>query len=675
MRAELRQRLRAQLGQPPRLARLKTGLLLAVSLLVASLACLAQPAAGLVVEPPTGLVTTGYPLGPFAPAAQEYSLVNPLSEPVNWAAGTDQPWLSVSVEAGTLAAGQGTSVQVFLNSSALYLPAGDYSATVWFTNLAEPEAPISRTVQLSISQPDAPQVEPVALPTSQVQIYLTGGPGSTVLLESSTNLVHWQVEDMAVLDGPGVGFDLVMAREPGRFFRGISLGASAEPAVLSFRNRVTYVDDPRLVRVTGQPWGVYQLETSTDGLSWTAVATQKLCGTDQFIYTNRTAPTPDLLYRAVAVSAPVLPTVHHILIVGQSLALGTEGAPALSIEPNPQHLRFYSENGADYLNVLFEAGTETIATSAARQAALTAPELRLLFSNVGMGGADYSLLKKGTANYALGLEQFRRAPAVLACRLLRWWPSALFCVHGEGDWNNPHYDLDIRQWQQDYEADIQRLSGLPVRVPMFHTQISAWTAGGGPPHALSPYKVLAEAEAHPDRTILVGPKYFLPYALPLGQHLNNYGYRWLGAYYGKVYKRVVMDGQPWSPLRPIRITRTGAVITARFHVPVPPLVLDTNAVSDPGHYGFEYYDDSPEPPAITQVELLSEENAVRISLSAVPTGSNQRLRYAYTGVPGAPGGPFTGPRGNLRDSDSEPSLSEDPLYNWCVHFDKPIEVE
>jgi|GEM_PF-2144998 len=632
-------------------------------------------AAELELFPASGLVATGYPLGPLTPTAQDYTLSNSFAVPVDWAAGADQPWVSLSVEAGTLAPGTSVGLTVFLNSSALYLPVGEYVANVWFTNLAEPSAPLSRAVSLVISLPPPARVEPVPIATSQVQIDVTGVPGCTVVLESSTNLMDWDAHGTVLLQTNETAFDLVVAREPWRFFRAVSSGPNAQPAVLSFTQRFTYEDDPRLVRVLGDRWGVYRLEASTDGATWTALATQKLCGTDQFIYTNQAMPQPGLMYRAEPVPAPALQTVHHILIVGQSLALGVEGTPALSTQPSAQHLRFYSENGSDYLSPLFEAACETIASSAAGQAALTAPDLRLLFSNVGMGGADYSLLKKGTANYASGLEQFRRAPAVLACRLLRHWPSALFCVHGEGDWNNPHYDLDIRQWQQDYEADIRKLSGLPVRVPMFHTQISAWTAGGGGPHALSPYKVLAEAEAHPDRTILVGPKYFLPYALPLGQHLNNYGYRWLGAYYGKVYKRVVIDGQPWSPLCPIRITRSGAVITAKFHVPVPPLVLDTINVSDPGNYGFEYYDDSPQPPTITNVELLPDQDAVRITLSAEPTGSNQRLRYAYTGIPGQPGGPFTGPRGNLRDSDSEPSLSEDPLYNWCVHFDKPIEPE
>ena len=74
---------------------------------------------------------------------------------------------------------------------------------------------------------------------------------------------------------------------------------------------------------------------------------------------------------------------------------------------------------------------------------------------------------------------------------------------------------------------------------------------------------------------------------------------------------------------------------------------------------------------ITHVEITAEDT-VQITLSAEPTGANQRLRYAYTGQLGAPGGPTTGPRGNLHDSDPEVTPVEEPLYNWCVHFDKPI---
>ena len=42
------------------------------------------------------------------------------------------------------------------------------------------------------------------------------------------------------------------------------------------------------------------------------------------------------------------------------------------------------------------------------------------------------------------------------------------------------------------------------------------------------------------------------------------------------------------------------------------------------------------------------------------------------GTAGAAGGPVTGARGNLRDSDATKSRHDYPLYNWCVHFDEPV---
>jgi hypothetical protein len=177
----------------------------------------------------------------------------------------------------------------------------------------------------------------------------------------------------------------------------------------------------------------------------------------------------------------------------------------------------------------------------------------------------------------------------------------------------------------------------------------------------------------------VCPRYIFPHAVAgaafPGLHLNNASSRWMGEYYAKAYKTVVVDGQEWTPLKPSTITLAGAVLTVKFDVPAPPLVLDTTLVSNPGNYGFEYTDDSASPPAISTVAVTGS-TTVTITLSAAPTGANKRLRYAYTGIPGNAGGPTTGPRGNLRDSDATTtSLYGNTLYNWCVHFDKPVEID
>ena len=108
-----------------------------------------------------------------------------------------------------------------------------------------------------------------------------------------------------------------------------------------------------------------------------------------------------------------------------------------------------------------------------------------------------------------------------------------------------------------------------------------------------------------------------------------------------------------------------------FHVPSPPLQLDTALVSNPGSYGFSYVDDSEAPPAIARVAVTASDT-VKVTLASTPTGGSGRLRYAYAAAVGAHGGPRSGPRGNLRDSDATPSRSGYALHAWCIHFDEPV---
>jgi hypothetical protein len=133
----------------------------------------------------------------------------------------------------------------------------------------------------------------------------------------------------------------------------------------------------------------------------------------------------------------------------------------------------------------------------------------------------------------------------------------------------------------------------------------------------------------------------------------------------------VVEGRRWEPLRPSKVTRAGNVVTAKFLVPVPPLVLDTTLVSDPGDYGFEVIDDAGIKIAITNVALAGPDS-VTITLATAPL-AKARLRYAFTTVPHTCPGATTGPRGNLRDSDTTPSNYGYSLFNWGVHFEVPIE--
>jgi hypothetical protein len=381
--------------------------------------------------------------------------------------------------------------------------------------------------------------------------------------------------------------------------------------------------------------------------------------------------------------------LNHTLCTGQSLSVGSSGSPPLSTTQPYKNKMFNSGVLAGATNLLYfvplvESGVETMSsgmanlvTKMARDEVFTGSQPpqnshEVLVSCHGVGGTAYSGLKKGTAPYAAGMAQVKAAKTIGDFYGLSYVVRAVTNVHGESDHiaGNTHYAADLTTWQSDYETDVKAATGQNEPVPMLHTQFSSWTKFSGTTSAVVGAQLDASV-AKPDKIILVGPKYFLAYA-PDGVHLSNAGYRHMGEYYAKVYRHAILEGQAWQPLRPTAAALSGTTVTVTFHVPVPPLVIDTALVTDPGHDGFEYSDDSASPAKIASV-ALDGATKVEIALDKAPTGAKKRIRYAWTGQLGAGAGPKTGPRGNLRDSDAATSLAGNKLYNWAVHFDMAVQ--
>jgi hypothetical protein len=374
---------------------------------------------------------------------------------------------------------------------------------------------------------------------------------------------------------------------------------------------------------------------------------------------------------------------NHVLITGQSLSTGAAANVVSTTQPF-DNVRFNTgvrAGGAGLTSFVPLVETqvggegETIAFGMANEAtslveAAGYTSSPFLMSCNGVGGQPYAALKKGTGPYANGLAQIAAGQSISASLGQSYAFQAVFLVHGESDHlaNNLSYEANLAEWQHDYELDAQALTGQTATVPMFLCQMSSYTAYGSS-SSLIPQAQLDASLDYAGKIFVVGPKYFLPYSD--GVHLTGVGSRWLGEYYAKAYVGTVVQGTPWVPLSPSTVARAGNVITVDFHVPAPPLAFDTSAVSNPGNYGFEYTDASGSPPSIQSVALTGP-TTVAITLSATPTGANKRVRYAYTGSPGQPAGPFTGARGNLRDSDATPSLNGSSLYNWCVHFERSV---
>lgn len=380
--------------------------------------------------------------------------------------------------------------------------------------------------------------------------------------------------------------------------------------------------------------------------------------------------------------------INGILSTGQSLSIGSGGDPILSASQPYANLKFpggpmSTASGLNAFVPLTEDGVETMSSGLANLVTKMAREEVLIgqspsqsshdmvVSGHGVLGVAYEALKKGgsTSSYANGMAQAQAGFNLAKAQGKSYAVRAVTNVHGESDHQagSTRYEQDLFEWQSNYQTDLKAITGQAEPIPMFHTQFSSWTAYGSTTSVVAQDQLRAHIDG-PGKIILVGAKYHLHYSND-GIHLVNDGYRHMGEYYAKAYRRVVLEGKPWEPVRPMTITRVGAVVTARMYVPAPPLVIDTTLVTDPGHYGFEWSDDGgPSKPTITSVAITAPDTVV-ITLSATPTAGNKRLRYAYTGTAGAKAGPTTGPRGNLRDSDNTPSRNGEKLYNWTVHFD------
>jgi hypothetical protein len=328
----------------------------------------------------------------------------------------------------------------------------------------------------------------------------------------------------------------------------------------------------------------------------------------------------------------------------------------------------------------------------------------------GRSGRTYNCLRKGGCSYlnppynvpfAEGVKQMEAAHALALAAQKTHVVRGIWAIHGESDSDticiqgdpdfNPNYpgacpaftDADgelppggtiknysdaLLEWQKDYDAAAKTATGQTQNVPLFISQYSGWK--DAPRSKIPPLQLDAHVRA-PGKVILVAPTYMLDFQGDY-LHFTSESQRKLGEYFAKAYAETVLGGRPWEPLRPIAITRAGAVVTVKLKVPKPPIVIDTTRVTDPGKNGFEFFDDSGAPPAIASVAVSGPDTVV-LTLASTPTGGNQRVRYAMKATQGDKPGPQEGPRGNLRDSDATPSQYGNELFNWAVHFDLPVQ--
>ena len=218
--------------------------------------------------------------------------------------------------------------------------------------------------------------------------------------------------------------------------------------------------------------------------------------------------------------------INHVLVTGQSLAVGVSGAPALSLTQPFGNLMFNTgvmagREELESFEPLVEGDTipgskAVVETMSSAFANLVSELARadgdshdILVSVHASGAKPYLRLKRGTKAYENGMAQVAAARDIAKKLGKSYVVRAVANVHGESDHaeKSTRYLADLLEWQSDYEKDIKALTGQAEPVPMFHSQISSWTRmmKGTETSAIPAAQLAAHLQSQ-GKIVLVGPK-------------------------------------------------------------------------------------------------------------------------------------------------------------------------
>lgn len=385
---------------------------------------------------------------------------------------------------------------------------------------------------------------------------------------------------------------------------------------------------------------------------------------------------------AAAPPPPTITKLQHILVTGQSNAVGASALPLLSGSAGPDNTRMF--NGGIY--PLGDSGNlaslvplvgsidgnalgENICYSLAGWLAEQNADTLFLVSLTGAGGLAYNSLKQGTTCYAQHLAQVAAAKAIADGLGLTYRVLCVCVVHGEQDQlvSNTGYAADLAQWQADYDADIKAISSQSEMVRLVACQQAGYSADDGSAlsfTASSSLLLLQASDAAADNIIIPSPRYMLDH--PASPHFANWGHRLLGEHYAKAIQAACIDEAGWAHVRPLSAVLTGDTIVVAFLVPTPPLVFNFEDVLIQPNMGF-VFEDSTDSAAISSVTITGPAE-ITIVLDGTPSGESPALRYACdnTGISNSP--KIGGGRGNVCDSGSATSRFGFTLRNFCVMF-------
>lgn len=376
------------------------------------------------------------------------------------------------------------------------------------------------------------------------------------------------------------------------------------------------------------------------------------------------------IWNNTATATPDHKDYTHLIMYGQSLSTGHEAGTALSAENVPgvnmlgQQVWFnYGNYDYTEINPLighpsFVMGGdlfEPAIIGAANHLRLKGLENNIIASSTGDSGKSIEDLSKesqvhrlyGVYTQALsyGKQAAARTQSTISCPAIFWLQGEWnYTQEGSGltsgskpDNTKAGYKNLLLKLKNNMQDDAQRIYSQTER-PLFIT----YQTGGQYVRGRTVEIGMAQLEAanEYDDIVCAGPVYQMTNYNH--GHLDANGYRWYGEMLGKVYNKVKIQGEDFIPLQPKNIRRDpndAKKVTIKFHVPVPPLVIDTKTMPQIVDYGFLIYHKRATQ-TITAIQLISDDE-VEITCAADLT-EDVEITYAGQNANG---------QGNLRDSD------------------------
>lgn len=361
--------------------------------------------------------------------------------------------------------------------------------------------------------------------------------------------------------------------------------------------------------------------------------------------------------------------INGFISYGQSLSVGGgSGNVAISTTQPYSNLTYSSGvKGSSFTGIkpLIEENGETVCSGMANYASLSMlrddgvmPDEHPIFSGApGQGSTSIGPLSKGGAAWTKFENFVKNIPIVNAgksCAL-----HAISWLQGENNQapdGTPYatYLAALMQLQVDITELAQTELGQKTPVYMLTYQHSSHTRINNS----ATQRAYVQADRQSDYFTLVTPTYPFPHNTDT-IHLTNISYKWMGAYFGRAYKQLVIERRIPDNVFPLGATWSGNEVRVKLRVPEPPLRFRTDRVPLTTNYGFKVQDAAGVAIGISSVAIEGDD-IVLITLSSTPSAApvvRYAMDYLASGL-----NIVNGASGNLCDSTTETCTIEGVVY-------------